>query len=59
MNSRSDISETNSKQNDDNRNVDLLNQSDRKTTRSQKPRLDKINHVPMVKIIHFITIQSN
>ncbi|XP_003241077.1 histone acetyltransferase KAT8-like [Acyrthosiphon pisum] len=47
MNSRSDISETNSKQNDDNRNVDLLNQSDRKTTRSQKPRLDKINHVPM------------
>lgn len=49
MNSRFDISEKNWKQKDVNKNLDLLNQSDRKITRNQKRRHDEINHVPMVK----------
>jgi len=56
MNSRFDISEKNWKQKDVNKNLDLLNQSDRKITRNQKRRHDEINHVPMVKIIHCITV---
>jgi len=56
MNSRFDISEKNWKQKDVNKNLDLLNQSDRKITRNQKRRHDEINHVPMVKIIHYNTI---
>jgi len=55
MNSRSDISEKNLKQNDVNKTVDLLNQSDRKMTRNQRRRRDEINHVPVVKVIHYIT----
>ncbi|XP_026810027.1 histone acetyltransferase KAT8 [Rhopalosiphum maidis] len=47
MNSRFDISEKNWKQKDVNKNLDLLNQSDRKITRNQKRRHDEINHVPM------------
>jgi len=53
MNSRFDISEKNWKQKDVNKNLDLLNQSDRKITRNQKRRHDEINHVPMVKIIYY------
>jgi len=56
MNSRSDISEKNWKQNDVNKNVDVLNQSDRKMTRNQKRIRNKINHVPMVKNIHYINV---
>jgi len=56
MNSRFDISEKNWKQKDVNKNLDLLNQSDRKITRNQKRRHDEINHVPMVNIIHYITV---
>jgi len=56
MNSRFDISEKNWKQKDVNKNLDLLNQSDRKITRNQKRRHDEINHVPMVKIIYYDTV---
>lgn len=59
MNSRFDISEKNWKQKDVNKNLDLLNQSDRKITRNQKRRHDEINHVPMVKIIYYDTVRSN
>jgi len=56
MNSRFDISEKNWKQKDVNKNLDLLNQSDRKITRNQKRRHDEINHVPMVKRLFTILL---